>query len=44
MSEKPKTEEDEQRDRVLSEPANVEGRTTVDVKTGELVWEPEEVS
>lgn len=28
----------------LSPSANVEGKSTVDTKTGELVWQPQEVS
>lgn len=28
----------------LSPTANVEGKSTVDTKTGELVWQPQEVS
>lgn len=44
MSEKAKsaTSEDH-RDRDVSEPASIEGHTTVDINTGEVVWEPEEV-
>eukprot|EP00752_Nemacystus_decipiens_P004067 g3724.t1 len=43
MSEKAKsTTSEEHRDRDVSEPTSIEGHTTVDVKTGELVWEPEE--
>lgn len=34
----------DERDRDVSEPRSIEGRSTVDVKTGELVWEPEQVS
>lgn len=45
MSEKAKSAtSEEHRDRDVSEPTSIEGHTTVDVKTGELLWEPEEVS
>lgn len=33
----------DERDRDVSEPRSIEGRSTVDIKTGELVWEPEQV-
>lgn len=43
MAAQPKRVNSDDREQALSEPHSIEGHSTVDVKTGELVWEPEEV-